>query len=120
MAGAVTLDHIQHGPASGNILPIYLKNNISWLLFVQNRQYIAVSFCKKLCEKLTKTLQKIGNTIRVSRERAGLTQEELAELGHVSVRTIRDLESGRGNIGIRSLSQLTQVLGLTIDFKPSV
>ncbi|MFC6221976.1 helix-turn-helix domain-containing protein [Hymenobacter artigasi] len=65
-------------------------------------------------------MQIIGSTIRVSRERAGLTQEELAELGQVSVRTIRDLESGRGNIGIRPLSQLTQVLGLTIEIKPTV
>ena len=64
-------------------------------------------------------VQVIGNSIRASRERAGLTQEELAEVGHVSVRTIRDLESGRGNIGIRPLSQLAQVLGLTIDFKPT-
>ena len=64
-------------------------------------------------------VREIGNSIRGSRERAGLTQEELAELGHVSVRTIRDLESGRGNIGIRPLSQLAQVLGITIDFKPT-
>ena len=64
-------------------------------------------------------MQEIGSTIRVGRERASLTQEELAELAHVSVRTIRDLESGRGNIGIRSLSQLARVLGLTIDFRPT-
>jgi len=52
--------------------------------------------------------------MREARERAGLTQMELAELGRVSVRTIRDLESGRGNIGIQPLNQLAHVLGLSI------
>ena len=56
-------------------------------------------------------MQEIGLVIRESREQAGLSQAELAELGRVSVRTVRNLESGRGNIGIRPLGQLAQVLG---------
>lgn len=62
-------------------------------------------------------MQAIGSAIRESRERAGLSQEELAELGKVSVRTVRNLESGRCNIGIRPLGQLAQVLGLVLSLK---
>ena len=64
-------------------------------------------------------MQEIGSAIRESRERAGLTQEELAELGHVSVRTVRNLESGQGNIGIKPLGQIAQVLGLVLSLKPT-
>lgn len=62
-------------------------------------------------------MQEIGSVIRERRERTGLSQEELAELGHVSVRTVRNLESGRGNIGIKPLGQIAQVLGLALSLK---
>lgn len=63
------------------------------------------------------TLPEIGQRIQQGRERAGLTQAELAELSQVSTRTIREVEGGRGNIGIRPLTQLLQALGLTLDIK---
>jgi len=100
---------------SGIILPVYSKSNSSRILLFNTGSILPL----KTAIKSTKALQEVASIIRVSRERAGLTQAELAELGHVSVRTIRDLESGRGNIGIRSLRQLAQVLGLTIDLKPT-
>lgn len=62
-------------------------------------------------------MQNIGSIIRESRERAGLTQEELAELSKVSVRTVRKLESGQGNIGIKPLGQIAQVLGLVLSLR---
>ena len=64
-------------------------------------------------------MQAIGLAIRESRERAELTQEELAELSHVAVRTVRKLESGQGNIGIKALGQIAQVLGLTLNLSPT-
>ena len=62
-------------------------------------------------------MQEIGSTIRERREQVGLSQEELAELGQVSVRTVRNLESGRGNIGIKPLGQIARVLGLALSLK---
>lgn len=62
-------------------------------------------------------MQNIGSIIRESRERAGLTQEELAELSRVSVRTVRTLEGGHGNIGIKPLGHIAQVLGLVFSLK---
>jgi tetratricopeptide (TPR) repeat protein/transcriptional regulator with XRE-family HTH domain len=41
------------------------------------------------------TLSELGPQIRVLRQRAGLTQEELAERSSLSARSLRDLESGR-------------------------
>ena len=59
-------------------------------------------------------MQVISLAIREGRERAKLTQEELAELSQVSVRTVRKLESGQGNIGIKALGPIAQVLGLAV------
>src|SRR4051812_2594094 len=39
--------------------------------------------------------RKFGNLLKISRLRCGLTQRQLADLSTVSVRAIRDLESGR-------------------------
>ena len=76
---------------------------------------LTADFLNRLYLKL---MQAISSTVRESRERAGLTQEELAELSRVSVRTVRNLESGQGNIGIKPLGQIAQVLGLVLNLKP--
>ncbi|WP_375416232.1 helix-turn-helix domain-containing protein [uncultured Hymenobacter sp.] len=65
---------------------------------------------------LEKTL---GLTIEYYRDKSGLTQHELAELSHVSARTIRELEAGRSNIGIQPLGRLLQALGLTLQIQPA-
>lgn len=64
-------------------------------------------------------LTQLGLLLQQARERAGLTQAELSELSQVSARTIRDLEKGRGNIGIRPLGQLANVLGLKLSLTPA-
>lgn len=76
------------------------------LRFVKNRQHTAA-----------KIVQQIGLLLLQTRERLALTQAELAELSGVSARSIRELENGRGNIGIRPLQQLLRVLGLTLEIK---
>ena len=63
-------------------------------------------------------MQEITPLILQTRERLALTQAELAELSGVSARSIRELENGRGNIGIRPLRQVLEVLGLTLEIKP--
>jgi transcriptional regulator with XRE-family HTH domain len=53
-----------------------------------------------------------GEWLRQQREGAGLTQEELAERAGLSVRTIRNLESGSGQPQLRSVRSLTAALGI--------
>ena len=74
-------------------------------------------FVKKRQHTAAKIVQQIGLLLLQTRERLALTQAELAELSGVSARSIRELENGRGNIGIRPLQQLLRVLGLTLEIK---
>ncbi|WP_222131045.1 helix-turn-helix transcriptional regulator [Streptomyces sp. CFMR 7] len=54
----------------------------------------------------------LGTLLRQLRARAGLTQEQLAELSEVSVRTIRRLESGRlSNPQLTTVNLLAEALG---------
>jgi transcriptional regulator with XRE-family HTH domain len=56
----------------------------------------------------------IGTTIKERRQLLGLSQENLAELAGVGIRTLRDLERGVGNPSLRNLEQLADVLGLEL------
>ena len=56
--------------------------------------------------------------IEEHRHYLGLTQQELAELSQVSVRTIREVEAGRGNIGIQPFIRVLKVLGLSVSIVP--
>jgi y4mF family transcriptional regulator len=54
----------------------------------------------------------IGKTIKVRRRLLGITQHDLADIAEVSERTLRDIESGRGNPELTSLMKISEVLGL--------
>lgn len=54
----------------------------------------------------------IGHKIREARQRAGLTQSELAKKASVSYQTINGIENGRGNTTIRVLFKLEELLGI--------
>lgn len=60
----------------------------------------------------------IGAAIRRARRDAGLTQQQLGELAGVSDRTIRDIESGVGSPGLRSVLTVLSVLGLNVTVAP--
>jgi y4mF family transcriptional regulator len=61
-------------------------------------------------------LQNIGKAIRQRRETLGLTQEYLAEISGVGLRTIRELEQGNGkSLGI--LLKVVDALGLSVQLK---
>jgi y4mF family transcriptional regulator len=61
-------------------------------------------------------LQNIGKAIRQRRETLGLTQEYLAEISGVGLRTIRELEQGNGkSLGI--LLKVLDALGLSVQLK---
>lgn len=59
--------------------------------------------------------KKLGYTVRIERERLGLSQSSLAERAGVSTRTISDIETCNGNPELATLIPLTQYLRISID-----
>lgn len=47
----------------------------------------------------------------------GITQQDLADFSGVGLRTIRQIEIGKGNPSIETLTKILEVLGLEIEFR---
>lgn len=56
----------------------------------------------------------IVETLKMRRNRLQVNQESLALLTGVSLRTIKQLESGKGNPTLETIQKLADVLGLEI------
>lgn len=56
-------------------------------------------------------------TIKERREVLQVTQETLAELSGVGLRTLKQFESGKGNPTLMTLHKLTDVLGMEVCLK---
>ena len=56
-------------------------------------------------------------TIKARRETMQVTQDELAELSGVGLRTIKQFESGKGNPTLLTLQKLADVLGMEVSLK---
>ena len=56
-------------------------------------------------------------TIKDRRETLQVTQETLAELSTVGLRTLKQFESGKGNPTLLTLKKLADVLGLEISLQ---
>ena len=63
---------------------------------------------------------KLGQALRDRRKLAKITQRDLAELSGLSVHTLSDLESGKGNPTLDILSRVCDVLGLEIQLAPRI
>lgn len=60
--------------------------------------------------------------LKTRREQLGVTQEQLAELAAVALRTVKELDSGKGNPTVSTLIKLADVLGMELKLevrKPS-
>ncbi len=58
--------------------------------------------------------QEIIHSIKERREVMKVTQETLAELAGVGLRTLKQFESGKGNPTLQTLQQLADVLGMEV------
>lgn len=58
--------------------------------------------------------QEIGELIRDRRRILGIDQKTAAELSNVSVHTLSDIESGKGNPSVKVLAAVLDVLGLEL------
>ncbi|TVP43341.1 MAG: XRE family transcriptional regulator [Mongoliibacter sp.] len=56
-------------------------------------------------------------TIKERREVLQVTQERLAELSGVGLRTLKQFESGKGNPTLSTLQKLSDVLGMEVCLK---
>lgn len=52
--------------------------------------------------------------LKARREQLGVTQEQLAELAAVGLRTVKALDSGKGNPTVGTLIKLADVLGMEL------
>ena len=59
----------------------------------------------------------LSQIIKQRREMLQVTQATLSELSGVSLRTIKQFESGKGNPTIVTLQKITDVLGLEINIQ---
>ncbi|MEY2760496.1 MAG: hypothetical protein RLZZ96_396 [Bacteroidota bacterium] len=62
-------------------------------------------------------LNYIVETLKKRRIRLQVTQETLALLTGVSLRTIKQLEAGKGNPTLETIQKLAQVLGLELQLE---
>jgi len=56
----------------------------------------------------------IINTVKERRESLHVTQETLAQLSGVALRTLKQFESGKGNPTLQTLQKLGDALGLQV------
>ncbi len=56
-------------------------------------------------------------TIKERREVLQVTQETLAELSGVGLRTLKQFESGKGNPTLQTLQKIADVLGMEVSLK---
>ena len=59
-------------------------------------------------------LENLIQTIKERREMMRVTQETLAELSGVGLRTLKQFESGKGNPTLLTLQKLADVLGMEV------
>lgn len=55
--------------------------------------------------------------MKLRRETLGLSQQDLAEMAGVSLATIKDIERGKGNPSLATVSKILAVLGMEIDYR---
>lgn len=57
------------------------------------------------------------NIIKERREAIQVTQEQLAEISGVGLRTLKQFESGKGNPTLLTLQKISDVLGMEVYLK---
>ena len=61
--------------------------------------------------------EKVVKQIKERRETLQVTQETLAQLSGVGLRTLKQFESGKGNPTLQTLQKIADVLGLEVSLK---
>jgi transcriptional regulator with XRE-family HTH domain len=64
-------------------------------------------------EQIQKELKRFGGNLRRERTARKITQEKLAELVQLNIRTIQKIEAGQTNILITTAKRIQKALGCT-------
>jgi len=62
-------------------------------------------------------LAEIIKSLKKRREELGVTQEHLAELSGVGLRTLKSLEGGKSNPTFETLNKLAEVMGMELNLQ---
>ncbi len=62
-------------------------------------------------DQIQKELRRFGENLRRERTASKITQEKLAELTHLNVRTIQKIEAGQTNILITTAKRIQKAIG---------
>lgn len=57
-------------------------------------------------------------TLKKRRKMLNITQDQLAELSGVGLRSLKEIESGKGNPTLATMHKLIDALGLEFELKP--
>lgn len=82
------------------------------MLFLRYNSKIISIFARK-SNKMH--LVDICNKIKERRSLLGITQQDLADISGVGLRTIKEIETGKGNPSINTLLKILDVLGMELD-----
>lgn len=78
-------------------------------------QYIAHIFTHILINIAMDLLVDLGKQIKDRRNFLNITQGDLAEISEVSLRSLIDIEQGKGNPSLKQLIKILDVLGMRIE-----
>ena len=62
-------------------------------------------------------LMSLADVIKNRRKTLAISQQDLAEMAGVGLATVKDIERGKGNPSIGTVSKIMEVLGMVIEFK---
>lgn len=58
--------------------------------------------------------EELGKYIKARRNVLGISQNDLAEIAGISIRSLKDIETGKGNPTLEQLTKILSPLGLLI------
>ena len=58
----------------------------------------------------------LKNVLKNRREELGITQEDLAEMAQVGLATVKDIERGKANPSLATISKILDILGMDIQY----
>ena len=59
----------------------------------------------------------LSEVIKNRRKALAISQQDLAEMAGIGLATIKDIERGKGNPSMGTISKIMEVLGMEIEFK---
>jgi y4mF family transcriptional regulator len=62
-------------------------------------------------------LSNMHGKIKERRSLLGITQQDLADISGVGLRTIKEIETNKGNPSINTLSKILDALGMELDLR---